>query len=141
MRVEELMSRPVVTIGHDATVAEAWSLMRTRKVRHLPVVDADRWLIGILTDRDLRQVILERSVREEPGELARALARLRVNEVMTWGVITVRSDTDIRQAARIMHERSLGALPVADRGRVVGMLTASDVIQAVALPAAREGHP
>ena len=132
MRVEDLMSRSVVTIGHDATVAQAWNLMRTRQVRHLPVLDADRWLIGILTDRDLRQVILERSVQEEPAELARALARLRVNEVMTWGVITVRPETDIRQAARIMHERNLGALPVADGGRVVGMLTASDVIQAVA---------
>ena len=79
-----------------------------------------------------------RSAREEPAELARALARLRVNEVMTWGVITVHPDIDIRHAARIMHERTLGALPVADGGRLVGILTASDVIQAVTLiPGAR----
>jgi acetoin utilization protein AcuB len=50
---------------------------------------------------------------------------------MTWAVITVRPDTDVREAARLMHERRLGALPVADGGRVVGMLTATDVIRAV----------
>ena len=131
MRVGDLMTRSLVTVGHDATVAEAWNIMRTRQVRHLPVLDADRRLIGILTDHDLRQVILDRCVQEEPSQLARSLARLRVNEVMTWAVITVRPDAEIRHAARIMHERKLGALPVADGGRVVGMLTATDVIRAV----------
>jgi acetoin utilization protein AcuB len=56
---------------------------------------------------------------------------LRVNEIMTWAVVTVRPDADVRDAARIMHDRKLGALPVADNGRVVGMLTATDVIRAV----------
>jgi acetoin utilization protein AcuB len=132
MRVEDLMTRSVVTVGHDATVADAWRLMRTRQVRHLPVLDADRRLIGILTDHDLRQMILERSVQEEPDQLGRTLGRLRVNEVMTWAVVTVRPDADIRDAARIMHEKKLGALAVADGGRVVGMLTATDIIQVVA---------
>jgi acetoin utilization protein AcuB len=50
---------------------------------------------------------------------------------MTWAVITVGPDADIRDAARIMHDRKLGALPVADEGRVIGMLTATDVIRAV----------
>ena len=130
-QVEDLMTRSVVTVGHDATIVAAWSIMRMRQVRHLPVLDADRRLIGILTDHDVRQVILERFVQEEPGQLARTLARLRVNEIMTWAVITVRPDADLQYAARIMHERNLGALAVADGGRVVGMLTATDVIRAV----------
>lgn len=132
MRVADLMATPLVTVGHDATVADAWSIMRARRVRHLPVLDADRRLIGMLTDHDLRLVILERCLQEEPGQLARTLARLRVNEIMTWAVITVGPDTDVRDAARIMHDRKLGALPVADEGRVIGMLTATDVIRAVA---------
>jgi acetoin utilization protein AcuB len=131
MRVADLMSGSLVTVGHDATVPDAWSIMRTRQVRHLPVLDLDRRLIGMLTDHDLRLVILERWLREEPGQLARTLAGLRVNEIMTWAVITVGPDADIRDAARIMHERKLGALPVADEGRVIGMLTATDVIRAV----------
>jgi len=132
MRVDELMTRALVTIGHDATVVDAWTLMRTRQVRHLPVLDAERRLIGILTDHDLRQVILERAVGEEPARSAPPLAGLRVNEIMTWGVVMVRPDADVRDAARIMQERKLGALPVAEGGRVVGMLTATDVIEGLA---------
>jgi acetoin utilization protein AcuB len=132
MRVDDLMTRSIVTVGHDATVVEAWNLMRTRQVRHLPVLDAERRLIGIVTDHDLRQVILERAVAEEPARLGPPLARLRVNEVMTWGVVTVPPDADLREAARIMRERKLGGLPVADGGRVVGLLTATDVIEALA---------
>ena len=63
--------------------------------------------------------------------LASILERLRVNEVMTWAVITVQPETELREAARIMYERKLGALPVAEGGRAVGMLTATDVIQAL----------
>ena len=131
MRVADLMTAPLVTIGHDATVADAWSIIRSRQVRHLPVLDRDRRLIGMVTDHDLRLVILERCLQEEPGRLADTLGRLRVNEIMTWAVITVRPDADIREAARIMHDHKLGALAVADAGRVVGILTATDVIQAV----------
>jgi acetoin utilization protein AcuB len=131
MLVADLMTGPLVTIGHDATVADAWSIIRSRQVRHLPVLDSDRRLIGIVTDHDLRLVILERCLREEPGRLAAILGRLRVNEIMTWAVITVRPDADIRDAARIMHDHKLGALAVVADGRVVGILTATDVIQAV----------
>ena len=130
-RVADLMTGPLVTLGHDASVARAWGIMQTHRVRHLPVLDADRRLIGMLTDHDVRLVILARCLEEEPGALARALARLRVDEVMTWAVITVAPDADVRDAARLMHERGLGALPVADGGRVVGMLTATDVIRAL----------
>jgi acetoin utilization protein AcuB len=125
------MTGPLVTIGHDATVADAWSIIRSRQVRHLPVLDSDRRLIGMVTDHDLRLVILERCLQEEPDRLAETLGRLRVNEIMTWAVITVRPDADIRDAARIMHDHKLGALAVADAGRVVGILTATDVIRAV----------
>jgi acetoin utilization protein AcuB len=125
------MTGPLVTIGHDATVADAWSIIRSRQVRHLPVLDSDRRLIGMVTDHDLRLVILERCLQEEPDRLAETLGRLRVNEIMTWAVITVRPDAEIRDAARIMHDHKLGALAVADAGRVVGILTATDVIRAV----------
>jgi acetoin utilization protein AcuB len=130
-RVADLMTGPLLTLGHDASVAQAWSIMQARGVRHLPVLDADRRLIGILTDHDLRLVILARCLEEEPGALARTLARLRVDEIMTWAVVTIGPDADLREAARLMHQRGLGALPVADGGRVVGMLTATDVIRAL----------
>jgi len=130
-RVEDLMVHTLVTVAHDATLATAWRLMRTRQVRHLPVLDADRRLAGILSDHDLRQVILDPSLQAEPGRLANTLDRLRVDEIMTWGVITVQPETELREAARIMYERKLGALVVTARSRAVGMLTATDLIQAL----------
>jgi CBS domain-containing protein len=131
MRVADVMAGRVVTVGHDATVASAWSILQERKVRHLPVLDADRRLIGMLTEHDLRLVILDRCLRDEPDGPGGTLAGLRVNEIMTWAVVTVGPAADVREAARLMHDHKLGALPVADEGRVVGMLTASDVIRAV----------
>ncbi|MBI3107155.1 MAG: CBS domain-containing protein [Candidatus Rokubacteria bacterium] len=129
--MRDVMTRPALTVRQDATVGVAWKLMRTRKVRHLPVLDAASRLVGIVSDRDLRQVILEPSIQEQLGNLARAFNVLTVKEVMTWGVITVRPDTEIRQAARIMHEQKIGALPVVDRGKLFGMLTGDDLFKAM----------
>ena len=131
LSVRDVMTRPALTVRQDATVGVAWKLMRTRKVRHLPVLDAASRLVGILSDRDLRQVILDPSIQEQLGNLARAFNVLTVKEVMTWGVITVRPDTEIRQAARIMHEQKIGALPVVDRGKLFGMLTGDDLFKAL----------
>lgn len=131
VRVQDLMTRSLVIVEHRTTVGAAWTLMRTRKIHHVPVVDDDRRLVGIVTDHDLRQVILDRCVQGPPEEAGRALERLRVDEIMTWGVITVPPDMDILEAARIMRERKVAALPVTDEARIVGLLTATDVIQAL----------
>jgi CBS domain-containing protein len=129
IRTRERMSRAPVTTRWDATIGSAWTLMRTRKIRHLPVLDDARRLVGIVTDRDLRQVILDPSIQEQLGQTPEALNILTVREVMTWGVVTVRPDTDIRQAARIMHEQRIGALPVVENGRIVGILSETDVVR------------
>ena len=129
--VDDVMVRALVAVSHDATLATVWSLMRSEHVRHVPVLDAERRLVGIVTDRDVRQAIFDPALLEEPGKLANALDHLRVNEVMTWAVVTMPPGTELREAARIMRERKLGALVVAEHGHVVGMLTATDVIEAL----------
>lgn len=129
VRVQELMARAPVTIPWGSTVGAAWKLMKDRKIRHLPVLDSSGCLAGIVTDRDLRQVIFDPSIQEQLGNLARALNVLTVKEVMTWGVVTVRPETEIREAARIMYEQKIGALPVVKGDRVVGMLTETDVLK------------
>ncbi len=129
-RVASLMTRSLITLGHRTPVGAAWQLMRSRKVHHLPVVDDDRRLVGIITDHDLQQAILDLCVRH-PEDVRQALGSLQVDEIMTWGVIAVGPDTGISQAARIMRERKVGALPVTDEGRIVGMLTATDVVESL----------
>ena len=128
--VADYMTRSPATIHSDALVRGVVDMMRKRKIRHLPVVDREGHLVGIVTDRNLRQVIFDPAIQDRLGDLAGALNTLTVRDVMTWGVITVRPEAQIREAARVMRERKVGALPVVDGERVVGMLTETDVLRA-----------
>ena len=126
--VRDWMSRRVFSIRPDARLSEAAALMRRRKIRHLPVVERGGRLVGIVTARDLRQALFAPSVQDGLENLRGVLDALVVREVMTRGVISVRAATSIREAARLMYERRVGALPVVERDRLVGMLTESDVL-------------
>jgi acetoin utilization protein AcuB len=132
IRVSDLMTPAPVTIAWDGTVGAAWKLMRGRRIRHLPVLDDKGQLAGIVTDRDLRHAVFHPAVRDEPGTAPEAVGTVPVSDVMTWGVVSVRPDTELRQAARVMAERRIGAVPVVEHGRVVGILTETDVIKAFA---------
>lgn len=136
------MRHPVITLDADAPVRDAVALMRERGVRHLPVLDGDRRLIGIVTDRDLRQATFDVALGRADEDRARA-GDLPVREVMTWGVVTVTPATELREAIAVMRERRLGALPVVDRaGHVVGILTERDLLDALqALLRERVVHP
>ena len=130
LRVRDMMVRSLVTVDQDAGLGTAERLMRTRRIRHLPVLDRARRLVGILTDRDLRRALLDPALHERPRQLPGTLERIKVRDVMTIGALAVRAEVDVREAAGIMHERDIGALPVvANEGRIVGMLTATDVMQ------------
>jgi acetoin utilization protein AcuB len=125
------MRQPVITLAAGAPVREAVALMRERKIRHLPVLDADRRLIGIVTDRDLRQVTFDVAIGRA-DEAAARLGELPVRDVMTWSVVTVGPRTELREAVALMRERRLGALPVVDeQTRVVGILTERDLLEAL----------
>ncbi len=130
LRVKQFMTRSPVTVHPDALVKGAADMMRTRKLRHLPVVDRGGRLVGIVTDRDLRQVIFDPAIQARLGRAADALQALAIRDVMTWGVVTVRPETAIRDAAWLMREQRLGALPVVQAGRLVGILTERDVLRA-----------
>ena len=130
MFVRERMSHPVASVQPGASLASAATLMRDRKIRHLPVVDGTGRLVGIVTARDLRQALFAPAVQAGDVDLRSALEALSVGDVMTRGVVSVGAMETIRDAARLMHERRLGALPVVDDGRPVGILTETDVLQA-----------
>ena len=126
--VRDWMTRRVVPIAPDARLVEAATLMQTRKIRHLPVVERGVRLVGIVTARDLRQALFAPSVQDGLENLRGVLDSLVVRDVMTRGVVSVRAATSIREAARLLYERKVGALPVVERDRLVGLLTESDVL-------------
>jgi acetoin utilization protein AcuB len=130
IRVGDRMTRAVVTIHPDMLVTRAAALMKARRIEHLPIVDQDGCLVGMATDRDLRQAVLGPAIQQRAGAVAEAVKEITVAEVMTYAVVTTRPATPLREAARVMHERKIGSLPVIEDGTVVGILTERDVLKA-----------
>lgn len=132
LRVADCMTRGPATIRADALARGAAEMMRTRRIRHLPVVDGDRGLVGIVTDRDLRHVIFDPVVQARAGHLADVLGAITVSDIMTRAVVTARPEMPLQEAARLMHERKVGALPVVVHGRIAGILSETDVLKTFA---------
>jgi acetoin utilization protein AcuB len=129
MLVRERMTTDVITISPDADVETAYDLMKRHNIRRLPVVDANGALIGIVTDRDVRQVLIPWKSSKEEREFYYFASEVTIGEIMTSDVVTIRPDTDISEVARLIHTHKIGGLPVVeDANKVVGMITAMDIL-------------
>jgi len=131
VRVRDIMTRPVLTLRQAMTVGGVVKAMRARNIRHAPVVDDKGQLIGMVSDRDLRQAILEPALRDAFEELDQVLKGRTVKDVMTWGAISVKPDTPLREAAGLIHANKVGAIPVVEHNRVVGILAVGDLLKTV----------
>jgi acetoin utilization protein AcuB len=131
MLVQDVMQTKLFTVTPETTLPEALRLTGQRGVRHLPVLDGDR-LVGILSDRDLRRTMASPATSLEAHELNYLLDRLRVGEIMTRTVITIGRMFPIEAATCLMVQEKIGALPVTDDGRLVGLVTETDVNEAEA---------
>jgi acetoin utilization protein AcuB len=123
--VQDSMTREVVTVGPETTAAEALALCREKGIRHLPVLEGG-WLVGMISDRDLRSAT---PALGDPDR-AEALERIWVADEMVKEVATVRPEDPIEEAAIEMYERKIGCLPVVDDDDLVGIVTSSDVMRA-----------
>ena len=133
MRVSELMSREVVTLGDTDTCHEAIDRMCRRKVRHLPVLDRDGALVGIVTDRDVRHHLFAPDTYRQIGKIAVSvlLRQAPVRAVMSAPVRCIGVAADVAEAAERMRRDKVGCLPVVDGSRLVGMLTEIDVLRSI----------
>src|SRR3972149_4770181 len=120
MLVEKRMKRDPVTVSPEDSFRHAMTLIRQKGIRHLPVVEEGR-LVGIVTDRDLRQTSPSPATSLEIHEMHYLLERVKLREIMTKKVHTVAPDTPIEEAARLMLTHKIGCLPVLPAGRVVGI--------------------
>jgi CBS domain-containing protein len=132
VRVSELMTRPVRTLGQNEKLSVADALMRTERIRHLPVVDEEGRVVGIVSQRDLFFSALVQAIGFGSATHGRMLSSILVKEVMTENVVTATPETLITAAARIMVDRKIGCLPVIDGETLVGILSESDIVSAVA---------
>jgi acetoin utilization protein AcuB len=128
MLVEDVMQAAVITITPKTSLPEALRLVRHRGIRHLPVVEDDR-LVGIVSDRDLKQAMASPATALESHELRYLLDALTVDEIMTRAVVTVGRMFPIEDAARLMVTEKISALPVTERGKLIGIVTETDVLE------------
>jgi acetoin utilization protein AcuB len=121
MQVERYMSQAPITIRDDTVYWEAFDIMREKDLHHIPVVNEDNSVVGILTRRDLQ--ISAQHFREAPVE---------VSEVMHSPVVTISPGQLLSEAAKQMMDNRIGGLPVLDtNGQMVGILTETDLLRAL----------
>jgi len=129
MRVEEWMNRDVVTVRPDDSFRTAMHLIRQKGIRQLPVVEGKR-LVGIVTDRDLRQTSPSGVAGLSIHELHHVLEKLTVRQIMTTRVVSIRPDQTVEDAALLLLAHRIGGLPVVQDGELVGLITEGDILQA-----------
>jgi acetoin utilization protein AcuB len=123
MRIEDIMRKNLVTVAPSTTIREAHLLLRVNRIRHLPVVDQGR-LVGIVSDRDLRDALPSHLLTHDDDEL---ILQKPVSAIMQKQVITAHPLDFIEDAAVLIYEHKIGCLPVMQGNRLVGMITESDL--------------
>jgi acetoin utilization protein AcuB len=129
MTVGEIMRTDVITVTKKDSFRHAMNLIRQQGIRHLPVVEGKR-LVGIVTDRDIRQAAPSGATSLEIHELHYLLEKVSVNEVMSKKVVTVTPSTDARDAAKLLLKHKIGGLPVVRGETLVGIITETDILRA-----------
>lgn len=128
--MREKIQRNPVTISPEASFYEVRNLIHEKGVRHLPVVDKNNALVGIVTDRDIREAAPSDATLLSVQELNYLLGKLKVSSFMTPKdkLITITPDTIIEEAVQLMHDNKIGCLPVLEGGKLYGLFTETDAL-------------
>jgi len=131
MLISDIMTPTIVTARPEDSVRRALQLLEDQEIRHLPVIDEARRLIGLVSDRDLREYRLPVMRELEDPAQADALLDVAISEVMSSEVVSVDSAEDVVAAIDVMLEYRVGAVPVLDRatGELVGIVSYVDLLR------------
>lgn len=126
LHARQIMQRNVISAAADDDVAKAWRLLVSHRIHQAPVLDAERQLVGIVSERDLLTAL-----NVDDGRIRDALAR-KVADVMTTPVVAADPLTDLRRVARVMLEHDVDGVPIVDENRrLAGFISRGDVLRAV----------
>ena len=128
--VAEWMTREVLAVEVFDSIAIARQVMAKHRINQLPVVDDDR-LVGIVTDRDIRDAYPTSMMINRPEEIDKFAATYTVEEVMSYNVMAVRPTTPLVTAVKLLRRHRIGSLPVVEKGKLVGIITRSDILDFV----------
>ncbi len=130
MLVRDFMTPDPLTLSPHDNLRTATELMKARKLRRFPVVDQGK-LVGIITDRDVRQAGASSAVMQERRYVEYLMDRIQVGGIMTPNPITISPDEPLEKAADLILQHKIGGLPVVEEDRLVGIITETDLIEAL----------
>jgi len=129
MLVKNWMSKPVIVVNAEESMQEALKLIKENKISMLPVMEKGK-LVGIITDRDLKEASASDATTLEVHELLYLISKIKVKEVMTKTPITVPYDYTVEETAEVLLKNNIGGVPVVTHdGKVVGVITKADIFR------------
>lgn len=129
MLVKDWMTTDPITVNPDTSVMKASQVMKENNVRRLPVINDKGQVVGIVTDRDLKEASPSKATTLDVHELYYLLSELKVKDIMSRKVIIITAEETVEKAAVIMLEHKVTGLPVVDNGRLIGILSQGDVFR------------
>lgn len=128
--LEKHMSKEIITVPSDKPIMEARSIMEENKIRRLPVIE-DEEFVGIVTEGDIQEAGPSDATSLSIWEMNYLLAETTVGEIMTKEVYTISPDHTLEEAASIMRENKIAGLPIVQDGKLVGLVTESDIFDTI----------
>jgi len=128
MLVRDVMTRNLITVDPETSFTDALKIMRKNKIRRLPVLEKGK-LVGIVTEKDILYASPSKATTLDVWELHYLLNKLKIREIMTRDVVTIQEDTPVEEAAKIMVDNKIGALPVVKGDELVGIITETDIFK------------
>lgn len=130
---KDLMTDSVISVREDENLENIYDFMSEHKIRHIPVVDAEEEVVGIISDRDLLQWVLYSDQALPIGERQELLRTMQAREIMSKSVETVTPETTAAEAGRLMMENKFSCLPIVEGNTLVGILTETDFVNHLVL--------
>ena len=129
MIIERRMTRHPITCNPEMSLADASALMKQEKVHRLPVLNKDKNLVGLITEKDILYASPSPASSLSIHEMAYLLSKLTVGKLMNKNVVTIEKNTTVEEAARCMVDQDLSCLPVLENGKLIGIITKSDMFK------------
>ncbi len=141
MLISEWMTKEVITVTPQTNIFKAAKILKSHDIRRLPVVDENGLLVGIISDRDIKESSPSNATTLDVYELMYVLSEIKVHDIMTKDVITVKPSETVERVALLMEEKGFGGVPVVDdSGQLVGIITDNDIFKVfVAITGVRTG--
>ena len=131
MRIGDIMTRKPITVDSETSIVDSKSIMKENNIRRLPVVDKGK-LVGIVTERMILEASPSPATSLSIYEIHYLISKMKVKDIMVKNPITISPDTTFEEALLLGQEKRIGAFPVLEKGKLVGIITESDLVRFIA---------